>query len=142
MNRCQYSYEYLYLIHLFNVPWLYHPLVSNAHLDLTFIFHASCAFLVRMYIFSVHHSFTSSSHSLCGLPFLFSLPFLVCYLPVYRTDVLSHLLSGFPVLTRTYDNNGRCPRQKFLLAYYSSSESEHWIFTVGQEAKHRCLNMQ
>jgi len=24
------------------------------------------------------------------------------------------ILSGFPVLTRAYDNNGRCPRQKFV----------------------------
>src|SRR6218665_4181499 len=26
----------------------------------------------------------------------------------------------FTSLTRAYDNNGRCPRQKFVLAYYSS----------------------
>src|SRR6218665_1683281 len=29
-------------------------------------------------------------------------------------------LGWFPNLTRAYDNNGRCPRQKFVLAYYSS----------------------
>src|SRR6218665_1693009 len=52
--------------------WVHHPLVSNAHL--TIVFHASvCAFLFRMYISSLHHSFTSSSHSLFGLP-LFVFP--------------------------------------------------------------------
>src|SRR6218665_2083633 len=29
------------------------------------------------------------------------------------------LFGWFPNLTRAYDNNGRCPRQKFVLAYYT-----------------------
>jgi len=29
------------------------------------------------------------------------------------------LVGWFPNLTRAYDNNGCCPRQKFVLAYYS-----------------------
>src|SRR6218665_1610599 len=62
-----------YIIQPFKFPWVHHPSVYCAHL--TIIFHAtlSCAFLFRMYISSLHHSFTSSSHSLFGLPrFVFS----------------------------------------------------------------------
>src|SRR6218665_1200167 len=59
------------------VPWVHHPLVSNAHL--TSIFHASlsCAFFFSMcmYISSLLHSFTSSNHSLFGRP-LFIFPFI------------------------------------------------------------------
>src|SRR6218665_1891520 len=81
---CNYNYDNLYSIvsskphlacsiHPSNVPWVHHPLVSNAHL--TFIFHVSlsCTFLFRMYISLLHHSFISSSHSLFGIP-LFVFP--------------------------------------------------------------------
>ena len=59
-------------VHSSNVPWVHHPLVSNSRL--TIIFYASlfCAFLFRMYISSLHHSFTSSSHSRFGLPLFVS----------------------------------------------------------------------
>src|SRR6218665_2217517 len=57
------------------VPWVHHPLVSNARL--TIIFHASlsCAFLFSMNISSLYHSFTSPSHSPFGRP-LFVFPFI------------------------------------------------------------------
>src|SRR6218665_2610129 len=65
----------LHHIHPSIVPWVHHPLVSNAHL--TIIFHASlsCAFHFSMHISSLHHSFTSSSHSIFGRP-LFVFPFI------------------------------------------------------------------
>jgi len=60
-------------IHPSNVPWVYHPLVSNAHLTIIFHEFLPCAILFRMYINSLHRSFISSSHSLFGLPlFVFS----------------------------------------------------------------------
>src|SRR6218665_2252438 len=64
-----------YIIQPFKFPWVHHPSVYCAHL--TIIFHASlsCAFLFRMNISSLHHSFTSSSHSLFGRS-LFVFPFI------------------------------------------------------------------
>ena len=89
------------LIHPSNNSWIHHPLASNAHF--TIIFHASlsCAFLIRMYISSLHHSFTSPSHSLLVFLLLLSFPtprtppaLPVCYLPCYRCVQIS--LISFP----------------------------------------------
>ena len=36
------------------------------------------------------------------------------YFQTQRLALTYYALYGFPVLTRAYDNNGRCPRQKFV----------------------------
>src|SRR6218665_1590792 len=77
------------------VPWVHHPLVSNARL--TIIFHASpsCSFLFSMNISSLHHSFTSSSHSLFfGCP-LFVFPFISPNTTSF-TSLLSSILQMCP----------------------------------------------
>src|SRR6218665_2187070 len=76
------------------VPWVHHPLVSTAHLN--FIFHASmsCAFLFRMYISSLYHSFFSSSHSFLGLS-LFVFP-SISPNTTFLTRLLSSILQMCP----------------------------------------------
>src|SRR6218665_1098619 len=81
-------------IHPSNVPWVHHPLVSNAYL--TIIFHASlsCTFLFRTYISSLYHSFTSSSSSLFSLP-LFVFPSISPNTTSF-TSLLSSILQMCP----------------------------------------------
>src|SRR6218665_2435944 len=81
-------------IHPSIVPWVHHPLVSNARL--TIIFHASlsCVFLFSMNISSLRHSFTSSSHSPFGRP-LFVFPFISPNTTSF-TSLLSSILQMCP----------------------------------------------
>jgi len=81
-------------IHPSNVPWVHHPLVSNAHL--TFIFHVSVLcfpfqnvyFLVTPFPYIVQpFSFWSSFLFLPSHRTPLTLP--VCYLPFYRCAQLS-----------------------------------------------------
>src|SRR6218665_3954662 len=62
----------------------------------TIIFQASlsCAFLFSMYISPLHHSFTSSSHSIFGLP-LFVFPFISPNTTSF-TSLLSSILQMCP----------------------------------------------
>jgi len=68
IHTCTHTY-----IHPPNVPRVQHSLVSTAHLAIIFHVSLSCAFLFRLYISLLHHSFISSCHSLFGLP-LFVFP--------------------------------------------------------------------
>ena len=71
MITCTHTHIYVpteISIHPSIVPWVHHPLVSNANLTI-FSTHLSVLCLpFRMYISSLHHSFTSSSHSLFVFP--------------------------------------------------------------------------
>src|SRR6218665_236531 len=67
-----------------NVPLVHHLLVLNGHLSNIFNVSLSCAFHFRMFISSLHHSFTSSMVFL----FLFSLSS-----PRYTTPFTSLLSS-------------------------------------------------
>src|SRR6218665_98236 len=71
------------------------PVGVQCTLDYT-IFHASlsCAFLFRMYISLLHHSFTSSSHSLFGVS-LFVFPFISPNTTPF-TSLLSSILQMCP----------------------------------------------
>src|SRR6218665_3287601 len=82
-------------IHPSIVPWVHHPLVSNARLTIIFNAPLSCAFLFSMNISSLHHSFTSSSHSLFGRP-LFVFSFISPTTTSYTSLLLSSILQMCP----------------------------------------------
>src|SRR6218665_2494231 len=54
---------------------------------------------------------------LAGLP--------IC--PLYRADTVSAQV-WFPNLTRAYDNNGRCPRQKFIFGIFVNSVDRYLVY--------------
>ena len=87
MDDCMYPYI---------APWVHHQPMSKAHLAIIFHASLSCAFPFSTYNFisSLHHYFTSPSHSLFGRP-LFVFPFISPNTASF-TSLLSSILQMCP----------------------------------------------